>query len=114
MSRRRPMILPRLLFGITAVASLSGCVSRGCDNSYVLDYIDNADRSSDLAHLGLVRDAVRSDPAPSPNTTYCSIWQRVKNPAYGTTPTQPEALLRPQHYTVTQIENGWRIAPIVP
>lgn len=114
MSQHHPMILPRFLLTIAAVAGLSGCASRGCDNPYVLDYLDNADRSSDLAYLGLVRDAVRSNPAPVANTAYCSIWQRVKNPAYGTTPTQPEALLRPQHYTVTQIDDGWRVVPAVP
>lgn len=114
MSRHRPMTLHRTLLAVAAVASLSGCASRGCDNSYVLDYIDDADRTSDLAYLGLVRDAVRSEPAPTPNTAYCSIWQRIKNPAYGTTPTQPESLLRAQHYTVTQIDHGWRIVPTAP
>jgi hypothetical protein len=114
MNCRHPMTLPRLLLATVTVASLSGCATRGCDNPYVLDYIDNADRSSDLAYLGLVRDAVRTDPGPKPNTAYCSVWQRIKNPAYGSTPTQPESLLRPQHYTITQVDHGWRIVPTIP
>ena len=82
----------------------------------MLDYVDAADRKADLAHLGLVRDAdaVRTEPGLAASTERCTIWERVRNPAYRTAPNQPEALLRAQHYTITQVDDGWRIDGLPP
>ena len=107
MSMTSRLALPPLALPLLGLM-LAGCAARGCDNPYVLDYVEAADRRSDLAHLGLVRDAVRSDPAASPNAKVCTVWERVRNPAYGP-PNQPEALLRPQRYTITQVDDGWRV-----
>lgn len=92
-----------------AIGSLAGCGGHSCDNGYVLDFIDAEDRQADLAHLGLVRDAVRTAAGPTATSARCSVWEKVRNPAYGTTPSQPASLLRPQYFTVTRIDDGWKV-----
>ncbi len=106
----------RLLPLLALALAQAGCAARDCDNPYVLAFVDAADRKADLSHLGLVRDgdAVRTDPGMTANTQRCTIWERVRNPAYGTAPDQPAALLRPQHYTITQIDDGWRVEGLPP
>ena len=101
-----------------AMSTLAGCAAPGCNNPYVLDWLDNADRNADLAYLGLVRDGVGSQPGATPDTRLCSVWQRVRNPNYAAgpgqppRPGQPRVLLRPQRYTVTEINQGWRVRPL--
>lgn len=108
---RRPdrrLVLP---LACLAAASLAGCAERSCDNPYVLDFLTSEDARSNLAHRGLVRNAVRSDPGPTPDTARCAIWEQVSNPAYGSTAQQPATVLQPQYYSVTRITDGWRLTP---
>ena len=109
-----------LIVSALAATTLAGCTPAGCSNPYVLDWLDTADRGADLTYLGLVRDGVRSAPGATPDTRLCSVWQRVRNPNYTAAPgQQPPAgqtpvLLRPQHYLVTEMNQGWRVTPLSP
>jgi hypothetical protein len=103
-------LLPMLALSLAS----AGCATRTCGNPYVLDFVDAADRKADLSHLGLVRDAVRTDPSTAPDVERCAVWERVRNPAYGTTSNQPAELLRAQHFQITHIDVGWRVDGLPP
>lgn len=108
MRRAGRLMLPALCL---ATGALAGCAEQSCANPYVLDFVDSADRRASLAHVGLIRDAVRTDPGARPSLAHCTVWERVRNPAYGVAPNQPEVLLQPQHFSVTKIDDGWRVGP---
>lgn len=107
-----------LVMSTMAVSMLGGCASGACNNPYVLGWLDNADHNADLAYLGLVRDEISSQPGAKPDTRMCSVWQRVRNPNYAAgpgqppRPGQPPVLLRSQRYTVTEMNQGWRVTPL--
>lgn len=101
--------LPSLAALCLGAASLAGCATRSCDNPYVLDHVAQIDRDADLSSLGLLRDPVRTTPTADPAVLQCAVWQRLRNPAYGSAPNQPATLLQPQHFQIRQVENGWRL-----
>ncbi len=88
---------------IVLMLSQAACAPRGCDNPYVLDALARSDRAADLRHVGLVRDAVRTEPGATAGAARCSIWEQVRGPS-------DAVVLRAQHYSVTQISNGWKLA----
>lgn len=93
----------RLASVCLAALGLAGCAPQACSNPYVLDFVAAADRKAELAHLGLVRDSVRTDPTLDPDVADCAVWQRLRNPAGG------PPLLQAQHFQVRRVENGWRV-----
>lgn len=109
---RIPKAAGRLAACCAAAAMLSACAPRSCANPYVLDFLDQADAQSDLAHVGLVRDAVVTVPGPTPDTLGCSIWERVRQPGSGpngATRGGP-VVLRPQYFRLRHVGDGWELA----
>ena len=104
--RALPMLVCGLAFGLLA-ASPAWCEPRGCDNPYVLDYIDQVDRTADLRHVGLERDAVSARLGSGPNQAQCAIWERLRGPS-GT------VVLQAQRYSVVQVSNGWKLESLGP
>ncbi len=103
---KRPA-LPALLtvLGLALVPGLAGCAEQSCGSVAVLDALDDSDGQADLSHLGLVRDAVRTAPGPTPDSASCSIWERVRGPL------PEQVLLRPQYYGVRRVSTGWEVSP---
>ena len=101
--RRR---LPALAVGALLVSQVA-CAPRGCDNPYVLDYLDGTDRAADLNHVGLVRDAIATTPGVTPNGARCASWEKKRDPS-------GRVVLRAQYYSVLQISNGWKLDTLDP
>ncbi len=101
--------LPALLSAFALLPGLAGCAEQSCGSVAVLNALDASDAQADLSHLGLVRDAVRTAPGPTPDSASCSIWERVRGPV--PTQGQEQVLLRPQYYGVRQVSTGWELSP---
>ncbi len=100
-----------LMLGL--MLGLGGCAEQSCGSVAVLNALDGFDAQADLSHLGLVRDAVRTAPGPTPDSASCSVWERVRGPVPGQVVGQAPApvLLRPQYYGVRRISTGWELSP---
>ena len=100
--RRLPVLAAAAL-----LLSQAACTPRGCDNPYVLDYLDDTDRAANLNHVGLVRDAIATTPGATPTGARCAIWEKVRDPSGA-------IVLRAQRYSVLQISNGWKLGKLDP
>lgn len=101
----RPALLsvPGLALGL--MLGLAGCAEQSCGSVAVLNALDGFDGQADLSHLGLVRDAVRTAPGPTPDSASCGVWEQLRGPVPG------QVLLRPQYYGVRRVSTGWELSP---
>ena len=106
-ARPARLIVPGLALGL--MLGLAGCAEQSCGSVAVLNALDDYDGQASLSHLGLVRDAVRTAPGPTPDSASCSVWEQVRGPVPGQAPAP--VLLRPQYYGVRRISTGWELSP---